>query len=130
MEFRWGPGEVPLIRKLVVVLGGRVTGYRTCTLPQLTCFGALIAPTRSFHLLDNETTYTQCTHVDSVRKSLFPLSKRNHPFSTLSSIHWSVQYFTTFASLFIENTFFQDSNFDWKEERIKYIRFIIDLYKI
>lgn len=80
MEFRWGPGEVPLIRKLVVVLGGRVTGYRTCTLPQLTCFGALIAPTRSFHLLDNETTYTQCTHVDSVRKSLFPLSKRNHPF--------------------------------------------------
>lgn len=105
MEFRRGPGEVPLIRKLVVVLRGRVTGYRTCTLPQLTCFGALIAPARSFHLLDNETTYARCTRVDRVRKSLFPLLKRNHPFSTLPSIHWPVQYFPTFSSLPIEDTF-------------------------
>lgn len=119
MKFRRGPGEVPLIRKLVVVLWGRVTSYRTCTLPQLTCFDALIAPARSFHLLDNETTYARCTRVNRVRKSLLPLSKRNHPFSTLSSIHWPVQYFPTCFSLPIEDTFSQDSNFDRKEERNK-----------
>ena len=43
-----GVGEARLIRKLVVVLRGRVTGYRTGTLPQLTCFGALIAAAQVF----------------------------------------------------------------------------------
>lgn len=100
-----GPGEVPLIRKLVVVLRGRVTGYRTPTLPQLTCFGALIAAARSFHLLDNETTYARYTRGSCL---FFSLQSRTHVITLFIRFATSIRRYNIFQQLF---SFFKTSSY-------------------